>query len=469
MNYYEKYLKYKMKYMILKGSGSPPFEFNNTLDFFKKRLSDHHLDLDLKLETLLNEIKKTNDPIITYNNIMDQIKSKVGFNINWDKLPTNQNELIKLWSYREYIVSITFETTHRIFSLNKGKSIKIFKELRNISSDNSKNSENSDNSDNASAAILGSTTLLSDIDITVISNNASLWIAIIEDLWEQTNWFDHSLWKVDLYGDFTMIGEYYIDTRFFNKDIMIQLLELAVVSYFKHDNSNKFNNELLNKLINWCINNNGLLTSTDDIITIAKNKALTLKSASRELYYEKLSNSEKLQHEIKSNLKSTKLDKNQINNLLGQVMISLGEANLYREENYILPSTVIHIVRCEQAKESGDSCAPIILKSACCSLGSFVYILSAVEQLGYLLHNLEHDKVICNLPAGKYFGRLIRAINKASISQFTKMVEEKQSIKDLLKLSDNLMIIKKERGDKGDADKTCPNSPDLYKLISDLF
>jgi hypothetical protein len=457
IDYYKKYIKYKMKYLDLKGGGSQPLNFNNTLKFFEKRLSDHPIDLDLKLEILLDEIKKSSNPIITYNNIMSQIKSKVGTKINWAKLPTNQNELIKLWSYREYIVSITFETTHRIFTLNKGKSIKIYKELRNIIGDN------------ATFAILGSTTLLSDIDVTIQTSNSSLWIAVMEDLWEQTNWFNHSLWKVDLYGDFTMIGEYYIDTRFFNKDIMIKLLELSVVSYFRHDNSSKFNNEILNKLISWCINNNGLLTTTDDIVIAARNKALTIKTASRELYYDRLSKSEKIQEEIKSNLSSSKLDKYQINNLLGQVIISLGEANLYREENYILPSTVIHVVRCEQAKETGDSCIPIILKSACCSLGSFVYILSGIEQLGYLLYNLDHDKVICNLAAGKYFGRLVRSLNKASISSSTKMVEENQLMKNLLKLSDNLAIVKKERGDKGNADKSCPNSPNLYKLILELF
>jgi hypothetical protein len=458
MEYYEKYIKYKTKYLILKGGGgSPSFQLNNTLEFFKKRLSDHTQQLDLKLETLLDEIKKTTNPIKTYNEIMSQIKSKVGTNVNWNKLPTNQNELIKLWSYREFIVSITFETTFKIFSLNKGKSIKIFKELRNIIGDN------------ATISILGSTTLLSDIDVTVQTSNSSLWIAVMEDLWEQTNWFNHSLWKVDLYGDFTMIGEYYIDTRFFSKDIMIKLLELSVISYFRHDNSNKFNNEILYKLINWCINYNGLLTTIDEIIKLAKNKVITLKKAPRELYYKKLSKSEELQKKIKSNLQSSKIDKFQINNLLGQVMISLGEANLYREENYILPSTVIHVVRCEQAKENGDSCIPIILKSACCSLSSFVYILSGIEQLGYLLHNLYQDDVICNIPAGKYFGRLVRSINKASISTSTKLVEEKQSIKNLLKLSDSLSNIKKERGDKGNTDKSCPNSPNLFKLILELF
>lgn len=443
MDYYQKYIKYKMKYMDLKGGAAPPIELNNTLDFFSKRLNDHVINFNFKLNDFINEIKNTQEPINTYNNIMGQIKRKIE--------EPSSNNITKRWACREYITSVTFETAHRIFTLYNGTNLKICKETRDITGDT------------AHFSILGSTTLLSDIDVTIQALNASLWIAVIEDLWEQTNWFDHSKWQVDLYGDFTMIGEYYIDTRFFSKYIMIKLLKLAVVSYFKHDNSNNFNNEILNKLINWCIFNSGLLITLDDVITFAKNKSSTLKTASREIYYQKLGESEELQKQIRDSLYSTKLDKYKTNELLGNVMISLSEANLYREENYILPSTVIHVVRCEQAKETGNSCAPIILKSACCSLSSFVYTLSAIEQLGYLLHNLENDKSICNLSAGKYFGRLIRAFSKTSLGSSEKM-------KKLLDLANILAILKKDRGDTGNSNKSCPDdSTDLYKLILELF
>ena len=443
MDYYQKYFKYKMRYMSLKGGSAPPIELNNTLDFFTKRLNDHPFELDFKLTNFINKIKNTQEPINTYNNIMEQIKRKIE--------EPSSNNTIKRWACREYITSVTFETAHRIFTLYNGTNLKICKETRNITGDT------------AHFSILGSTTLLSDIDVTIQAPNASLWIAVIEDLWEQTNWFDHSIWQVDLYGDFTMIGEYYIDTRFFSKYIMIKLLKLAVVSYFKHDNSNNFNNEILNKLINWCIFNSGLLITVDDVITFGKDKAATLKTASREIYYQKLGESEELQKQIRDSLYSTKLDKYKTNELLGNVMISLSEANLYREENYILPSTVIHVVRCEQAKETGNSCAPIILKSACCSLSSFVYTLSAIEQLGYLLHNLENDKSICNLSAGKYFGRLVRAFTKTSLGSSEK-------IKKLLDLANILAILKKDRGDTGNSNKSCPDdSTDLYKLILELF
>ena len=443
MDYYQKYFKYKLRYISLKGGSAPPIELNNTLDFFTKRLNDHPFELDFKLNDFINKIKNTQEPINTYNNIMEQIKRKIE--------EPSSNNTIKRWACREYITSITFETAHRIFTLYNGTNLKICKETRNIIGNT------------AYFSILGSTTLLSDIDVTIQAPNASLWIAVIEDLWEQTNWFDHSIWQVDLYGDFTMIGEYYIDTRFFSKDIMIKLLKLAVVSYFKHDNSNNFNNEILNKLINWCIFNAGLLITVDDVITFGKDKAATLKTASREIYYQKLGESEELQKQIRDSLYSTKLDKYKTNELLGNVMISLSEANLYREENYILPSTVIHVVRCEQAKETGNSCAPIILKSACCSLSSFVYTLSAIEQLGYLLHNLENDKSICNLSAGKYFGRLVRAFTKTSLGSSEK-------IKKLLDLANILAILKKDRGDTGNSNKSCPDdSTDLYKLILELF
>ena len=444
MYYYQKYIKYKMKYIILKGGASSPIELNNTFEFFNKRLNDHVIELDFKLNNFIDEIKYTQDPIKTYNDIMRKIKNTIS------TISNDQNKIIKRWAYREYITSITFETAHRIFSLYNGTNLKICHETRNIKGNT------------AQFSILGSTTLLSDIDVTIQAPNASLWIAVIEDLWEQTNWFDHSVWQIDLYGDFTMIGDYYIDTRFFSKDIMIKLLKLAVVSYFKHDNSSNFNNEILNKLINWCILNNGLLITIEEVIAFGTDKAATLKTASREIYYEKLGDSEKLQKEIRDSLYSTKLDKYKTNELLGNVMISLSEANLYREENYILPSTVIHVVRCEQARETGDSCAPIILKSACCSLSSFIYTLSAIEQLGYLLHNLENDKSICNLSAGKYFGRLVRAFIKTSIGSSEKM-------KNLLEISNILAILKKDRGDTGNTNKSCPDSIDLYKLVSELF
>jgi len=442
MDYYQKYFKYKLRYISLKGGSAPPIELNNTLDFFTKRLNDH--DINFKLNDFINEIKNTQEPINTYNNIMGQIKRKIE--------EPSSNIITKRWACREYITSVTFETAHRIFTLYHDRNLKICKETRNITGDT------------AYFSILGSTTLLSDIDVTIQAPNASLWIAVIEDLWEQTNWFNHSVWQIDLYGDFTMIGEYYIDTRFFSKDIMIILLKLAVVSYFKHDNSHNFNNEILNKLINWCIINAGLLITLEEVITFGKDKASTLKTTSREIYYQKLGESEELQKKIRDSLYSTKLDKHKTNDLLGNVMISLSEANLYREENYILPSTVIHVVKCEQARETGNSCAPIILKSACCSLSSFVYTLSAIEQLGYLLHNLEKDKSICNLSAGKYFGRLVRAFTKTSLGSSS------EKMKKILDLANILAILKKDRGDTGNSNKSCPDdSTDLYKLILELF
>jgi hypothetical protein len=465
MNYYDKYIKYKNKAKELGlqyGGDIESIKFNNTIGFFESRIADHQIDIDIKLKDLVIEIRESINPIVIYNDIMNRIKT-LGEGLNdsidfdWNRLPKDINKLTKLWTLREYIVSITFETAYRIFTLYQNQDLKIADKFRKI--------EGID----AEAFILGSMTLLSDIDITIQSPNASMWIAVMEDLWEQTKWFNHSLWKIDLYGDFTMIEEYYIDTRWFEKDVIIKLLEYALISYFRHENSEHFNNSLLMKLIDWYINNNGLLIDSQNIIDIAKNKVEQLKyNSSREMYYQKLSESEKLKKNIVDNLNEQIIDKNAINNLFSKIIISLSEANLYRNENYILPSTVIHVVRCEQAKESGTSCNPIILKSACCSLSSFIYILSAIEQLGYMLHNLNRYEN-CNLPASKYFGRLVRSIHKASINLNDKRIIETENMNRLLELSDNLAKIKKEHNNLGITDNTCPDMPNLYDLLLNLF
>jgi hypothetical protein len=49
MDYYQKYFKYKLRYISLKGGIAPPIELNNTLDFFTKRLNDHDINFDFKL------------------------------------------------------------------------------------------------------------------------------------------------------------------------------------------------------------------------------------------------------------------------------------------------------------------------------------------------------------------------------------------------------------------------------------
>jgi len=465
MDYKEKYHKYKVKYLELLGNqigSGNSFKINSSFSFFSNRIKEHSGKIIPRLITWLDKIKTDLDPIKKFIEIMDEIKKDSnGLSVNWFNLSKNLEEIKNLWGLRECIVAISFQTASRIVELNEGKTIKIGKNKNRII-----------NVKNALINILGSNSLLSDIDISIESIYSSTWISIIEDLWESTNWFNHSKWRVDLYGDFTMIGEYYIDTKYFDKEILKKLLELAVVSFFRHSKSLQFDLKLLDHLVNWATLEQGLLIDKNEIISKSKLKVLEIKKESREKYYFELKQAENFQIEIKKFIESKTLNKLEMNNLLGKVMIHLGEANLYREENYILPSTVIHIVKIEQGKNSSSgSCIPLLSKIARCSLNSFMYILSAIEQLGYLQQNLTDGKVICSLPASKYFGRLLKAIHQSlnEIEILHNIISKDNELTKLLLIANNFEKEKKEKASRGNSNIFCDNPLDLYKLTLALF
>jgi hypothetical protein len=463
------YLNLKRKYLylnaLLKG-GSSPFLLNDSLTFFQSRLAANPTDL-IDLNNLIKEwvdsCRSAEDPVNNFVSIMDQIRDFSNEEANWKNLPEDPEVIKKLWGLRECIVCITFETIANIYLLHGGKTIQIDEgfELRKTT-----------NQDIARANILGSTTLLSDIDVTIESKESSVWISMMEDLWEATKWFDHSKWAVDLYGDFTMIGDYYMDTRSFNKETLTEMLKLAVVSFYKHDNSDLFDSKILKKLIKWCIKNQGLLIDIDDIINYSKDKSKEIKLETRETYYKELKAAEDLRIKINIMLNPENLDKELTNQLLSELVIHLSNANLYREENYILPTTVVHVVKTEQAKEGGKGdCKPLLIKLAFCSLSPFVYFLSAIEQLGYMLFNLSESDSKCSLSAAKYFGRLVRALNRSlfDFNNLNDLIEPKIKFKKLMDLADELADIKKQRGNSGDINKDCPETPDLYELVLELF
>jgi hypothetical protein len=465
MDYKKKYHKYKLKYLELLGNqigSGNSFQINSSFNFFSNRIKEHSAKIIPRLTNWLDKIKTDLDPIKKFIEIMEEINKECnGASVSWFNLSKNLEEIKNLWGLRECIVSISFQTASRIVELNEGKTIKIGKNKNRII-----------NVKNAVINILGSNSLLSDIDISIESVHSSTWISIIEDLWELTNWFNHSKWRVDLYGDFTMIGEYYIDTKYFDKEILKKLLELSIVSFFRHSKSIQFDLKLLDHLINWAILEQGLLIDKNAIITKSKLKIVEIKKESREKYYLELKQAENFQIEIKKFIENKTLNKIELNNLLGKVIIHLGEANLYREENYILPSTVIHIVKIEQAKNSNHgSCIPLLSKIAKCSLNSFIYILSGIEQLGYLQQNLAEGNVLCSLPASKYFGRLLRAINQSlnGIEILHNIISKDNELNKLLLIAENFEKEKKEKANLGNSNIFCEVPVDLYKLTLDLF
>jgi len=205
------------------------FSINLANLFFIKRLKEINLTFIISdLERWSNNIKMTNDPIKSYNLHMDIIREKV-FRINnnneilidWDNLPKNSDAIDMLYSLRECIITLSLLTVSKIFELSRdGDKINIGNSPTRVIKKT-----------NTNAVIMGSLTLFSDIDISIQSKNASGYIAVIEDLWQMhRDWFNNEIWKVDLYGDFTQIGNYYMDTHYFNKSIIIEMLILAVCS-----------------------------------------------------------------------------------------------------------------------------------------------------------------------------------------------------------------------------------------------
>jgi hypothetical protein len=119
---------------------------------------------------------------------------------------------------------------------------------------------------------------------------------------------------------------------------------------------------------------------------------------------------------------------------------TLAHANIHRAESYVLPSTAIHVVEFEQ-KRIGTSTLGLpdswFASNARVGIDSFGFLLSAIEQLGYLEHYHYSSDVECNKKGIKYFGRYVRALVQGGLledaSPFTNAYKELntfRSIKD---------------------------------------
>lgn len=119
-----------------------------------------------------------------------------------------------------------------------------------------------------------------------------------------------------------------------------------------------------------------------------------------------------------------------------KLMKQIAEALVFRAESYVSPSTVMHVVRVMQAKEAapsnGETCEKLRLKKskAQCALGKYGYIMSCIEQIGYLYRfdktycdgliygtnteNTHQDDEKCYKKKQKYYTRLEDGINRLS-------------------------------------------------------
>lgn len=229
-------------------------------------------------------------------------------------------------------------------------------------------------------SMFGSEKLTSDIDVTVEGPHASFLIASLEDAWLSLTGSPCSRWDIEYYGDFLMFldeqGEKsYLNSREFD-DSATKILPFVGVSILK--NTRTFDFHLLTEFIK-----SHSELQDGDWQSKAHSYYDALQGmkydARREKYYTLLGQAEEMRLSQIRPTKESHL----------AVFLLLCEANIYRSENYILPSTVIHVVRGLQAKEakpgrSDPTCRPYHVRVATCNLDKTAYLFSALEQLGFM-------------------------------------------------------------------------------------
>jgi hypothetical protein len=248
--------------------------------------------------------------------------------------------------------------------------------------------------------MFGSTKPTSDIDITVEAKSASDFIRLVEKQWTLLTGTSTTQWAVEFYGDFLMFydaqGEKtFINTRRFDEEHDKEVLVYVGLSILR--NAGTFDFPELDEMLRRYPSLQKTSWRSDAQELYKEYKTLS-DDQKREAYYKYLKEAESLRDTQSLPEEKTKA-----------IFLALCRANMYRNENYILPSTVIHVVRdlqAESPRPQKNKCSVFKVKLASCALGSFTYLCSALEQLGYM-HKYE------NTPSKykKYYVRFRDAMN----------------------------------------------------------
>ena len=249
--------------------------------------------------------------------------------------------------------------------------------------------------------MFGSTKPTSDIDVTVEAPYASDFIRAVEKQWAILTQTSTTQWAVEFYGDFLMFtnqkgAETYINTTRFDSINDKDILVYVGVSILRNAGTLDFDE------LTEILGSQKLLYEYPEVgkgewkqEAQKKYSAYTTlqEQEKRERYYDILKEAERLRDTAYSSNENKTKD----------IFMVLCEANMYRNENYILPSTVIHVVRDMQAQSptpAPEQCSLYEKKLASCSLGPFTYLCSALEQIGYM-HKYENNPDKYN----KYYNR----------------------------------------------------------------
>jgi hypothetical protein len=244
-------------------------------------------------------------------------------------------------------------------------------------------------------------------------------IAVIEDVWTACGLEPHQ-WDVEFYGDFLMFhiptpsDVVFFNTREFANDNVVQIMPYVGVSLLR--NGIHLDDARIAQMLELFYPQFPALKEEGWRRTAAALYQSSTRpfALAREDYYTALADAEELRESghVDNHAATLKL------------YLLLAKANTFRHENYILPSTVIHVVRTIQVhspkvKQEDSRCLPYSVRLASCSLGPFAYLCSGLEQLGYALHAA--DSGDCKR-FDKYIDRLFNAIGHFGydLDEFTR-------------------------------------------------
>jgi len=412
------------------------------------------------------------------------------FNFNY---PTSFDKQIKLYILREYIIGIILCFANIIY------------DIRIYISDKTNNLPTEFN-----FKISGSAELLSDIDINIHAQyNSAIAMSIVENLAELITWFNHTKWRVDFYGDiiyiyslkeqtqikqyikinnddktllkkllkYVYIGCLKINTCKSSRDKIINIIKLIMetlltteellIIFEAGDKLDKIYSKYLNEEHSYRIERVKKFDEVKDLEKINNfNLEKKFKFKFREKYYKWLS-------KVDQDCINYKNNSNDINAL--EIYENMAHANVYREENYMLIGTVINIVNCTQDKSTDPT-------DTLCNLTYYTYILSIIEQFGFMIHYIFKLNIIgyacveadiCNLQANKYFERilniLIKILKMPELNNITNQPEYTllmTTINKCKETSEFITKIKKERSSQSNKTKDCDKHSDFKILES---
>lgn len=396
-----------------------PFIYEGVNTYLKWKVGQIGVSLPEPLANPPSDVSDLVRSLLEYAKVKDVSIPECAGNhaYTWEKKMNNLSDAEKesLWIYREYVFSSVilwvgnyFSAGHTTFQLGENP-------VRDFTGHDIRENR---------FTVVGSVNKTSDIDVTIKGPASYVLIAVLEDifLYIHNSGIPIKCWDVEFYGDYHLQNDMFINVQNFGQDNLLKILRYAYIGYFRSSGFDAGAQDpavsalatALGKLYLHKLHPIASSNELDDIVRASIADAVRL-------YREKLpgnrmNREEFYAHAMRVETNLANLTKNNANSdeIASNVFFEIAEGNIHRPESYILASTAVHVVDIEQQRLVSEH-APIrrsITKTIGLGVSDALYIASALEQLGYLEHYHSGGNR-CNTKGVKYFGRMIRALEKS--------------------------------------------------------